>query len=659
VSSLVSANNMAADRLAHLRQHLEVHAVNAAANAPVTVYIANRGIVVQRIARAARLQELRVAGGFGASDAGQMWTSSLDVKVPLKGDGPLAYLDIAQHVQAARAAGAQLVHPGIGFLSESGAFAQAVADAGMVFVGPSPQALALFGDKRQTCDLAARLGIPVLSLGVVPPPPAVALSAEQRANLPVIFKSVSGGGGLGLRVVRDAAQAAQMYARCVSESGRSFEQSPPLVIAEKFLQDARHVEVQVVGDGTRFAHCGDRDCSIQRRFQKLVEMAPCPHLLPETRRKLHVAALALAQAAKYVGVCTVEFLVDRRDPLRYYLIEVNPRLQVEHTVSEEAFGVDLCQAQLLLAQGRALDALGASWPGGGERGAPACVALQVRVCGETMRPGGLVVASQGTLTACDFPRGNAVRVETLVHCGYSQLAGFDSLLAQVVFRLALRPGESAEAGLARLVRLALGGLAEVRLQGMDTNLGLLREILERGGLGASTRFVDTHLPELLLAASASAARAVYPDLPVSPHALASHAPELPQQQPVEDEEEQGAVVVRAPMACTRSGRARTWRWCRRSRWSTSWAAPRAGGAWCSRCWRGLARRAGAGMCWRACRSLWRNRWRGRIAGMCTRRRRWSTGREPRWRRWRSCARGGRARRKTQRGRPKRLARSGG
>jgi len=497
----------------------------------MSVYVANRGLVATRVTRACRELDVGVVGSYEASDAQALWVRALDSAVPLPGKGASAYTDIQEHVKAALKHNAKYVHPGIGFLSESAEFAAAVAGAGLVFIGPSPRALALFGDKQKTCELAARIGIPVLSLGQVHGHGA--LSPEQRSALPLIFKSVSGGGGLGLRVVTSEADAQQAYARCVSESGGSFGQVA-VVIAERFLADARHIEVQVVGDGAAFMAFGTRDCSVQRRFQKLVEIAPAPHVPATTLDALTASAVALVKAAAYVGVATVEFLVPRTRPHEFFLLEVNPRLQVEHTVTEQVYGVDLVHLQLKLARGLRL---GEAWPHAAPP-RPNGVAVQLRVNGETMlaTPSGpMVVASSGVVAALDLPRGPGVRVESHAHAGYSPPPHFDSLLALVIVQ-----GDDWAAA----VRRVRAALAQTRVLGLDTNLALLRAVCAHAAFvrgDVATRFVDEHLDALTLAATASGvADAFPPPAPSSPLLSLSST---------EGEASEEAGAVKAPMAC--------------------------------------------------------------------------------------------------------------
>jgi acetyl/propionyl-CoA carboxylase alpha subunit len=311
--------------------------------------IANRGEIAVRIARTAAEMGLATVAVFSEDDAASLHTKTADEAVGLKGSGPAAYLDIAQVVAAAKAAGAEAVHPGYGFLSENAAFARACADSGLTFVGPSPETLELFGDKGRARSLAQQCGVPVLP-GTDGP-----TTLEQARTFfeglgkggAVMVKAVAGGGGRGMRPVEAIEDLAAAFERCASEAKAAFGNGDLYV--EQFLPRARHIEVQIVGDGASVSHLWDRECSLQRQRQKVVEIAPADMLPDELRARLFTAGVSLGEAAGYRSLGTMEFLV-AGDQLVF--IEGNARLQVEHTVTEEVTGLDLVRLQLQIAAGR-------------------------------------------------------------------------------------------------------------------------------------------------------------------------------------------------------------------------------------------------------------------------------------------------------------------
>ncbi|MDF0529703.1 carboxyl transferase domain-containing protein [Tsukamurella sp. 8F] len=463
------------------------------------VLIANRGEIALRIVRAAAESGLESVALYASDDADTPHVHAASVAVALPGSGPAAYLDAAAVVAAGVAAGASVVHPGYGFLSENAGFARACAAAGLVFAGPTPELLELFGDKASARAAATAADVPVL-----PATEGAATLDQVRGFLAahpggIMIKAVAGGGGRGMRVVRsdDALDAA--YAACAAEAERGFGSRD--VFAEKLFEDPRHVEVQIVADGSRALAIGDRDCSVQRRHQKLIETAPAPDLGTDMRRALHIAASRLLARAGYRGVATVEFLVGERDSVVF--LEVNPRIQVEHTVTEEVTGVDLVGAQLALAQGAMLSDLdlppGISSCGDGVDGDLAAArgfAMQARVNAETLAPDGAPTAASGTLAAFTPPSGPGIRVDTYGRPGLVLGARYDPLLAKVVARAA-----SYSAATAKL-RAALG---EFVIDGVATSIPVLRAMLadqELAGGPVTTGFVADRLPALIAEAPA-------------------------------------------------------------------------------------------------------------------------------------------------------------
>ncbi|PEH75667.1 carbamoyl-phosphate-synthetase [Nocardia sp. FDAARGOS_372] len=451
---------------------------------PMRVVVVNRGEIAVRIVRAARAHGYRTLVVHTPAEAATLPVRLADDAVELPGEGAAAYLDIPAVVAAARTAGAgALVHPGYGFLSENAEFARACAAAGLVFVGPDPRVLAAFGDKVAARAAAERAGVPV------PPGTPVGADATAVAALlsehpdGVMIKAAAGGGGRGMRAVRDPDELADAYAQCRAEANAAF--GDDRVFAEALVDGARHIEIQVVADGVHARAVGDRDCSVQRRRQKLVEIAPAPELAETVRERLHRAAAALAESVGCRGVITVEFLVRGAEA---WFLEVNPRLQVEHTVTEEVTGLDLVGIQFALARGRTLAEL--ALPDTTPRGH----AVQARVNAETMTAGGDVLPGSGIVTRFDAPTGAGVRVDTAVFAGLRHTVQFDSLLAKVIARADTH---------AAAVRRCADALAETVVVGVDTNVAVLRAILdalaEAGPV--DTGWFERHVDGILAAAA--------------------------------------------------------------------------------------------------------------------------------------------------------------
>ena len=454
--------------------------------------IANRGEIAIRIARAAGELGLRTVAVHPRDDAGSLHARAADEACELPGVGASAYLDEVAVIEAARAAGCGAIHPGYGFLAERAGFARRCEEAGIVFVGPSPQHLELFGDKGRARAAARAAGVPVLD-GI-----DRAVSVEQAADFlaslsggAMIVKAVAGGGGRGTRVVMSADEIEAAYDRCRSEAQAAF--GLPDVYVEEFLPRARHVEVQILGDVQGgVAHLGERECSVQRRHQKLVEVAPAPGLPDAVRAAIIDAAVRFAASARYTNLGTFEFLVDAsgdRPERPFVFIETNARLQVEHTVTEEVTGVDLVQTQIRLAGGASLDDMGL---GAGAAPAPRGYAIQARVNMETIGADGAVRPQSGTLTVYEAPSGPGVRTDGFGYAGYRTSTAFDSLLAKVV-------GYSPSADFAAAIARTARALSEFRLEGVGTNLPFLRNVLRHedfAGARVYTRWVDEHVEEL-------------------------------------------------------------------------------------------------------------------------------------------------------------------
>lgn len=450
--------------------------------------IANRGEIAIRIALAAAELGIESVAVYSEDDDRALHIRRADHAVALVGSGAGAYLDAAQLIQVAADSGCDALHPGYGFLSESAAFARECLAAGLTFVGPPPEALALFGDKAQARALAEELGVPVVQgvSGSTTLAQAGAFFESLPGGSTMLIKAVAGGGGRGIRLVSEAGEIENAMARAQSEAGAAF--GVPDVFVERFVAGARHVETQIAVDHEgRFACIGDRDCSLQRRHQKLVEVAPAPGLPMAVRSGIADASALLAEAAGYRNLGTFEFLVDGD---QYFFIEANARLQVEHTVTEETSGLDLVQIQLRLAEGQSIQSAGVRQA---KPGSTRNAAVQARVNMETMQADGSAKPSAGTLEAFDLPSGKSVRVDTSGYAGLRPSPNFDSLLAKVV-------GHASEGGLAAAMQRTARALADFRISGIETNIPFLNALLAHPEVCAwnvHTRFVDEHMEELV------------------------------------------------------------------------------------------------------------------------------------------------------------------
>ncbi|MDA8247903.1 MAG: carbamoyl-phosphate synthase large subunit [Rhodospirillales bacterium] len=458
--------------------------------------IANRGEIAIRIARAANEAGLATVAIHPADDARSLHVRVADEAREIPGRGAHAYLDIDAVVAAAKDAGCDMLHPGYGFLSENAALARRCAADGIVFIGPSPEALDLLGDKVAAKLLARRCGIPVIegTTGPTTLAQAQAFFDSLGDGGAVMIKAITGGGGRGMRVVEDRAHLEDAYARCQSEAKAAFGSDG--VYVERLVHKARHIEVQIIGDRHgAIEHCWERECTIQRRHQKLIEVAPSPSLSDGLRRRIIDAAKTLAVAVKYDSLGTFEFLVDGESggaDARFTFIEANPRLQVEHTVTEEVLGIDLVKSQILVAAGAPLSALDLTE---GKIPAPRGYAIQLRVNMETIDAAGNTHPSGGTLAVFDPPSGPRVRVDTFGYAGYRTSAAFDSLLAKVVVHSAVPRWKDAVVKASRVLR-------EFRIDGVESNIAFLQAILahpEFIGNRISTHFIDMHVADLVAA----------------------------------------------------------------------------------------------------------------------------------------------------------------
>jgi acetyl/propionyl-CoA carboxylase alpha subunit/acetyl-CoA carboxylase carboxyltransferase component len=453
--------------------------------------IANRGEIAIRVARTAADLDIASVMIYSQDDAASLHVRAGDEALALSGSGPSAYLDGPQILRLALETGCEAIHPGYGFLSENSAFARLCNNAGLVFVGPSPEALTLFGDKVQARALAKRTGAPVLpgSIGAATLEEAERFFGSLSEGSAVMLKAIAGGGGRGMREVHALADMAGAFERCRSEALQAFGNGDLYV--EQLIPRARHVEVQILGDGTEVAHLWDRECSAQRQRQKLIETAPAFGLTADIRAKLLELSVALGKAVNYRGLGTIEFLIDQDagSALPFAFIEANPRLQVEHTVTEAITGLDLVRIQLQLAAGGTLAKLGlrqfAIPP-------PRGVAIEARVNLEAMNADGTVRPTGGTLLLYEPASGPGVRVDGFGYAGYRTSIKFDSLLAKVIVY-------TADGDLAAAARKAERALAEFRIAGVSTNISFLRALLRTPAFAAAslhTRFIEEHAASL-------------------------------------------------------------------------------------------------------------------------------------------------------------------
>jgi len=454
------------------------------------ILIANRGEVSIRIARAAADLGIESVAIYSADDAKSLHVLAAGESCALQGRGAPAYLDIEQLIKLARSMDCNAIHPGYGFLSENALFARRCAEEDIIFIGPRPDILDLFGNKAEARSLAARCKVPLL------PGTPGATSLEQARDFykslgpgaAVMIKAVMGGGGRGIRAVTHPDELGEAFARCQSEASAAFGVAD--VYVEQLLKKARHIEVQVVGDGHNVIHLGERDCTLQRRNQKLIEVAPCPTLSAKLRAGITGAAVRMARETRYLSLGTFEFLVGgtggKEDTFAF--MEANPRLQVEHTVTEEVTGIDLVSTQIEIAAGKTLPELGLT----GNAPHPRCYAVQMRINMEIMDADGKALPQGGTLSVYEAPSGPGIRVDGYGYSGYTTNPAFDSLLAKLIVT-------SKSANYETAINKAERALLEFRVEGVLTNIPFLLNVLSRPEVASNdiyTGFVEDKAAQL-------------------------------------------------------------------------------------------------------------------------------------------------------------------
>jgi len=440
------------------------------------VLIANRGEIALRILRALREMGIEAAMIHGREDRTSLPVLLSDAAVPIYRQEPLSsYLEIDAVIQAAKDLGADAVHPGYGFLAENAWFVSRLEEEGIKFIGPSSEVIRKLGDKIEARRIMQEAGLPV-AMGSDAPvvDPVEAKAIAIRIGYPVIIKSAAGGGGIGMQTVFDESELEAALRLCQSRAQSAFGDGR--VFIEKFIEGAQHIEFQVLGDGERAIHFGERFCSIQRRHQKLIEEGPW--LEAELRQRIGELVCRGAEAVGYEGLATFEFLRDRHG--EFYFLEVNPRVQVEHTVTEMITGYNLVELGIRVAQGEPLllSQGDIDWRGH---------AIQCRINAEDTSK---FIPSPGRLWECHFPRGFGVRVDTHAHTGYDMPACFDSLLAKIIVW-----GSTRE----EAVRRMRSALSETTISGVETLIPLHLRILDEPDFNAreiTISYIDEH-PDLL------------------------------------------------------------------------------------------------------------------------------------------------------------------
>jgi acetyl-CoA carboxylase biotin carboxylase subunit len=467
--------------------------------------IANRGEIAVRIIRAARELGLATVQVYSKPDKDSLAVRLADEAIEI---GPAqaskSYLNQAAILAAAKTTSADAIHPGYGFLAENAEFAGAVEEAGLVFVGPTARSIRLMGDKVAAREAAASAGVPTApgSRGRLESADA-AFALVEKIGFPVMIKAAAGGGGRGIRIARSAEEFRHLMPQAQAEALAAFGDGGLYI--EKLVEGARHIEVQVLGDGRDVIHCFERECSLQRRRQKVWEEAPSPSLSPATREKLCASAVALAKAVQYRGAGTLEYLYDERTGA-FYFLEMNTRIQVEHPVTEMVTGIDLVREMIRIAAGEPLRIRQDQVRVKGH-------AIEVRINAEDPAKG--FAPNPGTISALDVPGGNGVRFDSMLYAGYTVPPFYDSLLGKLIVH-----DEDRASAICRLDR----ALGELKVEGLVTTKAL-HQALARDADVQAGRFHTAWLePWLASHAESLAAAAPTPAAQTAPAIASQSAP---------------------------------------------------------------------------------------------------------------------------------------
>ena len=441
------------------------------------ILIANRGEIALRVIRACRDMDIRSVAIYSEADRNSMHVMLADEAYPV-GPAPSSesYLNIQKIIEVCKTSGAEAVHPGYGFLSESAEFAKALKRAGIIFIGPTVENIESMGDKLAARELMKEAGVPT-----VPGSPGAITSVEEAEKVsdeigfPVIIKASAGGGGKGIRVAKEKSELASLFRACQSEGKNYF--GDDRVFIERFIQNPKHIEMQVFGDSQgNVCHLFERECSIQRRHQKLIEESPSISVPDEVRQKMGEVAVTAARSIKYLGAGTIEFIFDNKTK-EFFFMEMNTRLQVEHPVTEFVTGIDLVQEQIMVASGSPLSFAQEDVKQSGH-------AIELRICAEDPMT---FVPSPGKIRRCRLPQGPFVRVDNYAYPGYEVPIYYDPMISKLIVWGKDRP---------ECIRRLQRALAEFMLTGIKSNIVLHRNILNHKKFLSgtyTTQFVDKQL----------------------------------------------------------------------------------------------------------------------------------------------------------------------
>ncbi|MDX9814626.1 MAG: acetyl-CoA carboxylase biotin carboxylase subunit [Sulfurimonas sp.] len=450
------------------------------------VLIANRGEIALRIVRACKELEVTSVAIFSEVDTEGLWIKKADECYPIMGDPLQAYLNYEPIISLAKKANCDAIHPGYGFLSENADFAQACEDNGIIFIGPKPEHIALFGDKMASKVAMKKVGVPVLEGTDEPVLDIVeATKVAKEIGFPVIIKAAFGGGGRGMRIVRKEDEFKSLFEAATNESIKFFGRGE--VFIEKYVENPRHIEIQIIADKYgNVVHLGDRDCSIQRRHQKVIEIAPSPRLSAAVRRELYRISTKAMFKLGYESVGTVEYLIDENDNI--FFIEMNTRVQVEHPVTEIISGIDIIQRMIEIAEGDKMIYLQEEIQFKG-------YAIEFRVNAEN--PQMNFFPSTGTVVEYHTPGGPGVRLDSALYAGYTVPANYDSMIGKLIVWGIDWKGA---------VKKATRALDEYHIEGFTTNLGLHREIVRDQDFKDgkfTTNYLDKKMEEFKMGAESS------------------------------------------------------------------------------------------------------------------------------------------------------------